>query len=278
MLMKYRIVSDSSSNYLISEGHVDYRTVPLKILIEGKEYSDEIGLNTEEMVLAMERSENATFTSCPNTQEWLNAFEGADGIFVITISSKLSGSYNSAMQAAEIYMQEHPEAKVHVIDSAMTGAGMQLIIEKLNELIGRDLSFDEIRILVSEYQSHLELIFTLESLANLAKNGRVNPAIAKVAGLLGIHFLGKAVDGKISQQKICRGQKHVISAAAADMIKTGWKGGKVIINNCLNYQRAEKLKEALLKEYPNADIRINSCTGLCSFYAERGGMIIGFEV
>jgi fatty acid-binding protein DegV len=90
--MKYRIVSDSSSNYLISEGHVDYRTVPLKILIEGKEYSDEIGLNTEEMVLAMERSEHATFTSCPNTQKWLNAFEGADGIFVITTSSKLSGS------------------------------------------------------------------------------------------------------------------------------------------------------------------------------------------
>ena len=275
--MKYRIVSDSSSNYLIPEGTMDYKTVPLKMLIEGKEYSDEIGMNVEEMVLAMERSQNATFTSCPNTQEWLNAFEGAEGIFAITISSQLSGSYNSAIQAGEIFMQEHPGTKVHVLDSAQTGAGMQLVIEKLQELIQRDLSFDEIRILIHDYMKHVQLIFTLESLANLAKNGRVNPAIAKVAGLLGIHFLGKAVDGKIQQQKICRGQKHVISAATAEMIKEGWTGGKVIINHCLNYPRAEKLKAALLAEHPEADVRITACTGLCSYYAERGGMIIGFE-
>ena len=274
----YRIVSDSSSNIPeIAEDQV-YKTVPLKILIDGVEYVDEEGIDTETLVAKMEASQWGSSTSCPNIQEWLNAFEGADYIFALTISSALSGSYTSALNAKDMYLADHPEAKVYVVDSLSTGGEMELIIEKIRECMEREYTFEEAVAVIQEYQKHSKLIFTLESLSNLAKNGRVSPAVAKVAGLLGIRFIGRASEeGTIHQAHICRGVKKLIGTAYGEMVRMGYKGAKVRIHHCLNLASAEKLKNAILAEYPAADVTITACTGLCSYYAERGGMIIGFE-
>ncbi len=275
--MKYRIVSDSTSNMLAMDGPVEYTTVPLKIMTDGKEYADVIGLNIEELVHAMETSSKNS-TSCPAVGEWLEAFDGADTIFAITITSALSGSYNSAIQARDIFLEEHPDAKVYVIDSLSTGGEMELIIEKLRDLMEQGLSFEEIREQIVEYQKHTNLIFELESLSNLAKNGRVPPAIATIAGLLGIRFVGRAsAVGTLQQEHICRGPKKALSAMVTSIMHMGYKGGKMRISNCLNPDLANKLKEKMLESFPNADITVRPMTGLCSYYAERGGLIIGFE-
>lgn len=275
--MKYRIVSDSSSNLLSFPGEIDYRTVPLKILVDGVEYVDEIGLDTAELVAKIKTSETATSTSCPNTFEWLQAFEGADTIFCVTISSQLSGSYSSAVAACGEYMAEHPEAKAFVVDSRSTGGEMQLIIEKLAELMKEGRSFEEIREIITDYQNRTHLLFVLLSLHNLAKNGRVSPTIAKIAGLLGINFLGRASDkGTIEEVGIYRGQKKLFKGVVTQMTKEGYKGGRVWINHCLNPGNAVALKEAIHQVYPDADVNINQCTGLCSYYAEEGGLIIGY--
>ena len=276
--MKYRIVSDSSSNLLTFPGDIDYKTVPLKILVDGVEYVDEIGLDTAELVAKIKTSQTATSTSCPNTFEWLNAFEGADAIFAITISSQLSGSYSAACAARDDYMASHPEAKVYVIDSLSTGGEMILLIEKLAELMKEERSFEEIKQIIEDYHSRIHLLFGLLSLRNLAKNGRVSPTIAKIAGLLGIHFLGRASDkGTIEEVGIYRGQKKLVKGTVAQMIKEGYQGGEVWISHCLNPEIGVSLKEAIQKEFPNAVVNINQCTGLCSYYAEEGGMILGYE-
>ena len=275
---RYRIVSDSSSNSFTLPGSIEYRTVPLKILVDGVEYIDEPGLDTESLVAKMEASQWGSSTSCPNTQEWIDAFTGADYVFAVTITSSLSGSYNSALTAKEIFTKDNPDAKVFVVDSLSTGGEMELIIEKIRDCMEQDMPFDEAVATIREYQLQTHLLFVLESLSNLAKNGRVSPAVAKVAGLLGIRFLGKASEeGTIHQAHICRGAKKTISVTFSEMKKMGYKGGKVRIDQCLNQASAEKLKNQILAEFPGADVKIVPCTGLCSYYAERGGMIIGFE-
>lgn len=276
--MSYRIVSDSSSNLLVFPDEPNYTTVPLKILADGQEFVDEIGLDLEHMIDVVEASAKNS-TSCPNVQEWLDAFEGADEVYAITISSNLSGSYASAMMAKEQMASEKPEVKVHVFDSKATGGSMQLLAYKISECKKQGMSFEETVETVEAYYRGTCILFLLESLSNLSKNGRVNPAVAKVASLLGIRFIGKASEeGTIQQCAIAKGAKRALSTLASEILKRGYSGGRLIISHCLNPEQAAKLKDKLLESFPQAAIMIDRCTGLCSYYAERGGMIVCFEM
>ena len=275
--MKYRIVSDSSSNLYSLEGNIEYRTAPLKILADGEEFVDEAGLDIERMVLKVENSAKNT-TSCPNAAEWIQAFEGADCIFGITISSSLSGSFNSAQQAREEYLETHPDVKIHIIDSLSTGGEMEVIIRRLAMLMGQGLSFEEIKKDMTDYQKHTHLMFALESLNNLAKNGRVPMALAKVAGFLGLRFVGKASEqGTLHQEVIARGARKTITAMYNKILELGYKGGMIVISSCLNDEATRQLKEMLQNTFPNGNFITRPLGGLCSYYAERGGMIVGFE-
>ncbi|MBR2760608.1 MAG: DegV family protein [Solobacterium sp.] len=275
--MKYRIVSDSTSNLFEIPGSIEYKTVPLRIMVDGKEYTDIPGTDISEMVNAIEHSKK-TSTSCPSTGEYLQAFEGADCVFGITITSGLSGSYNSAEIAAKQFQEENPDARIHVIDSLSTGGEMELLIERLVELMEQGLSFEEIKAQIEEYHQVTHLLFSLECVQNLARNGRVPMAVAKLADLLNIRFIGKpTLQGTIKPIQYVRGPRKNISKIVDEMVKMGYRGGKVRISHCLNTEAAENLKAAVLARYPNADITVIPMTALCSYYAERGGMIIGFE-
>ncbi len=274
--MSYRIVSDSSSNLNSISSSIEFKSVPLKILVDDKEYVDDETLNAEEMIEAVEKSATNS-SSCPNVFEWKEAFKDAKEIFAFTITSKLSGSYNSACIAANEYMEENPGTKVYVVDSAMTGAGVRLLIEKIEEFITQGLSFETIKEKIEEYKKHTHLLFSLESLQNLAKNGRVPMAVAKVAGILSIRFIGKAKDGELTQVKVARGEKKTIASLFQEALKMKYNGGKVIIGHCLNTKAAEILKEMFLEKFPNCNIRLEKLCGLNSYYAERGGIIMGFE-
>ncbi|MBO7702978.1 MAG: DegV family protein [Solobacterium sp.] len=275
--MKYRIVSDSSSNLLELPGEIEYVTVPLKINVDEKEYVDEIGTDISSMVDAIEHSARNS-TSCPNSEEYKEAFEGADCVFAVTITSGLSGSYNAAVQGAEMFKEEYPDAKVRVIDSLATGGEMHLLIEKLKELMQQGLSFEEIEQKIDEYHQYTQLLFSLESVQNLAKNGRLPMAVAKIANLLNIRFIGKPTEnGTIKPVHNVRGAKKNISKIVEEMLAMGFKGGRVWISHCLNPEAADNLKKAILEKYPDSFVGIEPMTALCSYYAERGGMIIGFE-
>ncbi|MBR5535793.1 MAG: DegV family protein, partial [Clostridia bacterium] len=242
-----------------------------------KEYIDNASLDVASMVEDLKHVKGVVKTSCPNTGEWLDAFEGADCVFAITLTSKLSGCYNAAMLAKKQFASEHPEVKIHVIDSLSTGGEMQLIIEKLTELIESGKAFEEITTEIEEYKDTTHLIFSLQSLINLARNGRVNPAVAKIAGVLGIRIVGSATEGVLDPGHKVRGEKKALATIFDDMTKNGYTGGKVRINHCLNIESAEALKDKLLSAFPSADVEIVPCSALCSFYAEEGGLIIGYE-
>ena len=276
-ISKIKIVTDSSSD-VISFDELDFCSAPLRIITADKEYVDNKELDVENMVNNLLKYSGKSSTACPGPDDWIKAFGEAEYVFCITITSNLSGSYNSACTAKELYEEQHPERHVYVFDSLSTGAEMKLIIEKMSEFIKLGIDFEEACKMAAEYSKNTALLFMLESMKNLANNGRVNPIVAKAAGLLGIRIVGKASDvGTLEILEKCRGGKKAVAAILENMKRIGFSGGKVIINHCFNPVAAENLKNLILAEFKNAEIRIGKCRGLCSFYAEKGGMIIGFE-
>ena len=275
--MNWKIVADSSSNLMELDG-MEYTSVPLKIITDQKEYVDCPGLDVKGMVEDLQRYKGKSGSSCPNAQEWIDSFGEAEAVFGVTISSNLSGSYAAAIQAAEDHRTAHPGAKVFIMDSLSAGPEMQLFIEKAKELIHNGLSFEKVCEQIKEYARRTHLLFALQSLKNLANNGRVSPAAAAISGALGIRVVGKASDqGTLQPLHKCRGENATLRTIVKEMLQNGWKGGKVRISHCLNRESASALADLLRKEHKNCSIEILPCTALCSFYAEKGGLIIGYE-
>ena len=272
-----KIVADSSSNQYEFPG-LPYDYTSLQLTVDDRNFTDAEGLDLEEMVDALEHTKKHSSTACPSTGDWLAKYEGADELFVVTITSKLSGSYNSAKLAEKEYLEENPDRKIWVIDSRMTGPGMRMIMEKINELNDKGLSFEEIREGVIKYLEKVKLCFLLASVNNLANAGRLSKIIAKAIGVLDIKMLGRAKDGVIDAFGKFRGQSRAIKETFVEMMNNGYNGGKVRIDHVLNLASAEKLKEYIVEKFPDADIIIDTCKGLCSYYAERNGYIVGYEV
>ena len=275
--MNCKIVSDSSSN-ILNIADVPYATVPLKVITAEREYVDDAALDVAGMIADLRGVKGKTKTSCPNAFEWQEAFGDAAEVFAIAITSQLSGSFAAAQKAKEDALAADPTRQICVLDSLSTGPEMQLLIERMRADILSGAAFEEVEERVRGYAKHTHLLFSLKSMANLARNGRVNPVVAKVAGLLGIYVVGKASEqGTLEMLSKPRGQQKMIESVWAEMVRAGYVGGKVRVAHCFNPQAAELLVDHIRANYPNADIEILPTTALCSFYAEEGGLMIGFE-
>lgn len=275
--MNFKIVTDSSSN-LLTLDEIPYATVPLKVITARAEYVDDSALQLDAMLQDLRTTKEKTQTSCPNAFEWQEAFGDADCVFAVTITSNLSGSFAAAEKAKKDALAANPSRKIAVIDSLSAGPEMVLLVERIKEGILKDNSFEEIEADVRAYAKHTHLIFSLQSLKNLARNGRVSPIVAKVAGLLGIRVVGIASEeGTLQPLYKPRGRGKTLEAIYDEMKRLGYQGGKVRIAQCNNPEKAKDLQEIIKKEYPDADVTIVPTTALCTYYAEEGGLMIGLE-
>lgn len=276
-LNKVKIIADSSADVHQVSG-ISFESVPLKIITSEKEYVDDKNLDVKEMVYDLLSYNGKSSTSCPNESDYLSAFADAQYVFCVTITATLSGSYNAAMMAKKTYEETYPERKVFVINSLSTGPEMVLFIDKIKELVLAGYEFDEVCDKLSEYSGKTGLIFMLESMKNLANNGRVSPLVAKMAGLLGIRVVGKASEvGDLQTLSKCRGEAKALDYILETLKAEGLCEGNVIIAHCLNKKAAFFLRELIHNKLPKANVKIGSCAGLCSFYAEKGGLLVGFE-
>ena len=272
-----KIIADSSADIKAVEG-VCFQSVPMTIRAGGRDFVDNEQLDTAAMLDFLASHNGPSGTACPGPENWMSAFEGADEIFVVCITGSLSGTWSSAMAARELYLQAHPDVKIHVFDSLSTGPEMLLLIEKLASLIREGKSFDEICAAGEEYLSSTHLLFILRSVHNLAQNGRVSKLVAGAIGILGIQILAVASEqGTIEPVEKCRGDKKARSAMVQAMYERGYRGGKVRISHAQNSEATIAIERALRERFPLADIKTRLCGGLCSYYAERGGVIVGFE-
>lgn len=270
-----KIVVDSSSNLTELHG-VPFASAPLKIITASAEYVDNAELDVAGMVDTLYHYSGRSSTSCPNINDWLEAFDDADKVICFTITSALSGSYTFATMAKKEYEKLHPARRVEVIDTLSAGPEIALMAEKCRDLIVMGKSFDEVISELREYKT--DLLFVLESMKNLANNGRISKISAAAAGVLGVRAVGKASDaGTLELLSKCRGNSKTIETVLAHMKEFGYAGGLVCISHTLNERVATEIAAKISEEFPNAKIRITECRGLCSFYAEKGGLLLGFE-
>ena len=211
--MKTKIVVDSSSSLYALPG-VDFACVPLKIVTDEQEYLDDGTLDAVGMARSLRTYKGKTSTSCPNVADWLAAYEGAEQIFVATITGTLSGSYNAALLAAEEYKETHPEARIFVLDSLSAGP--------------------ELRLLASE-------------------------------------------SGELEVLCKTRGEHGALERIVLELKDHGFTDGKVHIAHCDNPEAAKRLKLMIHAVFAGAQVDVTECGGLCSYYAEQGGLMVGFE-
>ncbi|QRR98019.1 DegV family protein [Streptococcus anginosus] len=280
--MTWKIVADSGCDYRTIENlAVDtlFESVPLTIQVGDEIFIDNAQLNIDDMMEKMYATSSASKSACPSPDDYMKAFDGASNIFVVTITGTLSGSHNSAQVAKKLYLEEHPNVNIHIIDTLSAGGENDLIIKKLNLLIGQGLSYEEVVTEITAYQAKTKLLFVLAKVDNLVKNGRLSKLLGAVVGLLNIRMVGEASqDGKLELLQKARGAKKSLIAAFDELIKAGYAGGQIIIAHRNNLKFCQQFSEMVREKFPQAVIEVIPTSGLCSFYAEENGLLMGYEI
>lgn len=272
-----RVIADSSCD-LTPDAENNLRIAPLTIMTETKQYPDDENLDVAAMLDELSTYTGRTTTACPSIGAWMEAMEGAAEIIIVTITSHLSGAYNAAVAAKELYLQQHPQAKIAVLDSLSTGPEMRLLVEKIQELSASGLSFEAVEEGIRAYSKRTRLFFTLQSLHNMAQNGRVSKIVAAAVGVLGIRIIGTAsTEGELEPLSKVRGDRKAIPEMIAQLKNAGFKGGKVRIAHIQAKELAGQYADAIRAAFPTAEIKMKFSSALCSFYAERNGIMIGIE-
>lgn len=274
--MKYKIVVDSSSDLTedyIKDENVGFEVVPLSINVGEKIFVDDKNINVDEMLAAMHACKTKSTSACPSSGYFASSYEEAENTICITMTSKLSGTYNAAYLGGE-----ECKGKVHVIDSKATGGVMQLLVDKAYELMKQDMEFEKLCEKLEEYKESLTLLFVLDKFENLVKAGRMSKIVAFVATALYIKPLCMAQEGVIEIYEKPRTRKGALNRLVANIGNkcTDTEGKKCIIAHCKNPEEAVFLKEEIEKNYKFKEVVINEMRGLCSFYALEKGIIVSF--
>lgn len=276
--MKTKIIADSSCDLFQMEG-VDFTSVPLSIATDEKTFVDDSNLNILQMLQYLSGYEGRSYTACPNVDAWYRAYEGGDEIFVVTLSSNISGTFAAATSAAQLYQEEHPQAKIHIFDTLSAGPEVRMLAKKLAQWVKEGLPFEKICELGTAYMQQTRIFFSLQSFHNFAQNGRVNKTVAKLGSMLGIRIMATASPvGTIEIMDKCRGEKGNLKKFMENLQSVGYAGGGICLAHCQNPEFAQLLADTIREKYPNAHVEIYETGGLCSYYAEAGGILLGLEL
>ena len=276
----YKIVIDSCGELpedMKADGH--FCNVPLEIEIDGYHIKDDETFNQLDFLRRVKESIHGPKSACPSPESFMSAFEGeAEHVYVVTLSGKLSGSYNSAVLAADLYKEEHKEQKqIYVFNSRSASIGETLIGLKVQEYEEAGYSFKEVIQKTEAYISEMNTFFVLETLETLRKAGRLSNLKAFVANTLNIKpVMGATKEGTIQQLGQARGMKKALSKMVEDMLaKTRDCEHKILaISHCNCPERAEFVKNTIEKLAHFKRIVIVNTAGISSMYANDGGIII----
>lgn len=280
--MSYRILVDSCGDFSEQMKQCE-NVIPiaLKIHIDEEEIVDDERLNIPKFMKKLAHAVKCPHSSCPSPGQYIENFDkSVERTYIVTGSSALTGSYNSACLARDMLWEDYPEAEVCVVDSKTASAGEALLTMKIIEWEEQGLSFQEIQSRIEEYVKQIKTRFVLESLKMLEKSGRLSGLKAKVAKALHIFpILGATAEGTICQTGQARGLKKALSVLIQQIIEDcGDKfPGRLVISQCNCPERAEKLKERLQARYPELDICILQTKGIASMYAGDGGIVVSYQ-
>lgn len=278
--MGIKIIADSSCDLTQEmKESLNIEIAPLTLQLGDRIYIDDENLDVKEYVRDMNNCPTPPKTSCPSPEEFIKRYKGDDSVFVVTLSSKLSGTYNSAVSAKDLFLEEVGHKFIHVFDSLSASVGETLVSLKISEFGKLNIGNMEIVDRVSQYISDMKTYFLLESLDHLAKAGRLNPIIAKLASILDIKpIMGATPEGTIKLVEKVRGYKRAFARFIEVIGEEGtdFKNKILGIAHCNCLERAIEFKNEVLKRYNFKDIIIVEMAGLSSTYADDGGLVIAF--
>lgn len=277
--MSYKVITDSACD--IDEklkANKNFHQVPLNIYVGESEFLDDDQLDTLELLKEMKNFPEAPSTASPSPYDFLEKYDGEEGVFVVTLSSKLSSTFNHAVMAKKMYLKEKKEKFIHIFDSMSASVGEMLISMKILELIKENKSEKVIVEKVNHYIKNMKTLFVLDSLDNLIKSGRINRLVGKIATVLSIKPIMGEVDGQIGLIEQVRGSKKAFRRLVELIGELGDNLEEKVLGiahcNCL--EKAEEFKNEVLKRYNFKDIIIVPTKGVTTVYANEGGLIIAF--
>ena len=277
--MSYRIVVDSCGEFteeMAKDSHFVHAALNLEI--DGNHFVDDETFDRLRFLDLVEKSPNCPKSSCPSPEVYRSAFDcGADHLYAVTLSAELSGSYNSAVLGQNLYLEDHPDAKIHVFNSCSASAGETLLAKKIQECEEAGMEFEEVIKAVEAYQAERQTFFVLESLDHLRKNGRLSAVKAFVASALNIKPVMEGnKQGIIEQAGQARGMQKALRMMVELLVERMNKPEEktVAIVHCNNEARAQFVKEEIEKRTKVKEIIILPSSGVSTLYAAQGGIIL----
>lgn len=276
--MNYKIIVDSGCDLPQSLRENEHFTVvPLTLTVSGVDIVDDETFNQKDFLKRVSESKECPKSACPSPERYLSEYENADGdVYVITLSGRLSGSYNSAIVAADMYEEDGGSNHVHVFDSLSACCGEAVIAMKIAEYAEQGMSFEEVVKAVSEYRDGMRTYFVLESLETLRKNGRLTNLQALLANVLSIKPVMSAKEGEIIKLEQTRGLNKALKRMCEIILENVKEPQKKIlaISQCNCPERAEYVKGLLLDKCGFKDVVIVDTAGVASMYANDGGIVV----
>lgn len=274
----YKLIGDSCTDVtdeLLQHTHINL--VPLTIQIDDEIITDDRSLVQSELLQKMKASTQSPSSACPAPEAYMKLYGGDEDVYVVTLSSKLSGSYNSAVLAKNLYLEENEHKNIAVIDSLSAAVGQTLILLKVKELADQGLPFEKVVEVVEKYRDNMATRFVLESLENLRKNGRLSTVKAIIANTLNLKPIMRANGhGEIEKMDQARGMKRAIDLLIASIEKDVVEPESKVagITHCNNLERAQYIKNELEKRVPFRKVIIVNAGGISTVYANDGGVIV----
>ena len=278
--MSFKIIVDSCCALTPAQLREEcFLSVPLRIQVGSHTVVDDASFDQADLLWRMKECQSPPRTACPSPAQYLDAFDcGADDVYVVTLSALLSGSHNAAAQARLLWLEEHPNARVHIFNSCSASAGEVLVALKIQELACSGMDFTTVVSHVSRYINEMETYFVLETLDNLKKNGRLTKTQALVTSTLKIKLLmGATPEGEICK----RGQALSVKQALSKMVSLmaadpKHAGRRLAITHCNCLERAFYLKELALKQCRFEQVVISDTGGIATVYANDGGVVAAY--
>lgn len=254
--------------------------VPLVLSIEGSDVVDNADFDQLRFLKLMRESEQAPKTACPSPAEYMDAFEAAGDadIYVVTLSALLSGSHNAAVQAQRLWLEDHPDAHVHVFNSCSAAAGEVVLALKIEELASSGVPYESLIAQVNDFIVELETYFVLENLDHLRKNGRLTGLVAKITDTFKIKLLmGATPEGEIRKVGQALSIKQALSKMMQLVSADSKHVGKTLSIVHVNApDRAFYVRDLAMKLCKFRDTVVTDARGVSTVYANDGGIVIAY--
>lgn len=276
--MKFKIVGDSCCDFTKEERATGYFvSVPMILTVGTTDILDDENIVQEDFLKLMEGTPECPKSACPSPETFMKAFEGADDVYVVTLSAKISGAYNAAVLAREMFLEDHKDVNIHIFDSKSAAAGEHILCKKIEECVLKEMSYQNVVDTVEGYITRQSTIFVLDDLEVMMKNGRLSRIKGNLATLLSIKPVLYGKDGEIHQLDQARGMNKALNAMLRHVEKSDYSTEEIAeITCCDSIQRCKNVRMILMEKFGFKDVRILEAGGLSSMYESRGGVVLTY--